>query len=272
MKKKLLFTFACVMALMAGFVSCTNDDFEEFAPVAEMQKSAMTRAVGGMTQEEVQARLDELGEKYGASVMIADDQDISSVGEDYFTYVDNFLKNGIISNNNAVQIMNDECIDEVAVASSSLAGILLEDGVLYSGRFLEPTLLNCIINWAITSNPITYYVSAEPNIKDGTTNAFIDYFSPFSGDLSNPRFGYTGVYYSLFPSEGGGLDEPIIIDKPLANINNSIINSNNWGDSVTCEANYDKNNDGLIDSEYYNMCYKLNFVGGKTEDTEPYDM
>ena len=35
---------------------------------------------------------------------------------------------------------------------------------------------------------------------------------------------------------------------------------------------YDRNNDGLIDSEYYPICYKLDFYGGKTEKTEPYDM
>ena len=135
MKKKLFFTFACAMALIAGFVSCTNDYFEELAPVAEMQKSAMTRSASGMTKEEVQARLDEIAREYGAAVMIADNQDLSSVSEDYFEYVDNFLKNGITSNNNDIQITNDDCIDEVAVASSSLSSFLLEDGVLYSGRF-----------------------------------------------------------------------------------------------------------------------------------------
>lgn len=246
------------MALMAGFVSCTNDDFEEFAPVAEMQKSAMTRAVGGMTQEEVQARLDELGEKYGASVMIADDQDISSVGEDYFTYVDNFLKNGITSNNNAVQIMNDECIDEVAVASSSLSAFLLEDGVLYSGSFLEASVLNCVISWAVTSNPITYYVFAEPQIKDGLTNAVIDYFSPFSGDLSNPIFSYSGYYYSYYPI---ALDSSVV-NKPLPPIL----------DNNFVPIDHDKDNDGLLDKDFFGSSYSKYFLGGKTEYTEPYDM
>lgn len=264
MKKKLFFTFACAMALMAGFVSCTNDDFEELAPVAEMQKSAMTRSASGMTKEEVQARLDEIAREYGAAVMIADNQDLSSVSEDYFEYVDNFLKNGITSNNNDIQITNDDCIDEVAVASSSLSSFLLEDGVLYSGRFLEPTLLNCIVNWAVTSNPITYYVSAEPRIKDGTSNAFIDYFSSFSGDLSNPRFRYSGVYYSLFPSEGGSLVPPIILPNNLSTMDVE--------DDDEMYLDYDRNNDGLIDSEYYPICYKLDFYGGKTEKTEPYDM
>ena len=264
MKKKLLFTFACVMALMAGFESCTNDDYEEFAPVAEMQKSAMTRAAGGMSKEEVQTRLDELGEKYGASVMIADDQDISSVGEDYFTYVDNFLKNGITSNNNAVQIMNDECIDEVAVASSSLSSFLLEDGVLYSGSFLEATVLNCVISWAVTSNPITYYVSAEPQIKDGLSNAIISGFTTFMGDLSNPTFGYSGCYYSFTPIY---VNDTTIVNKPLLpGLPNPI-------EPPFMEVkDYDKNNDGLLDEDCFDGAYQHNFLGGKTEDTEPYDM
>ena len=268
MKKKLFFTFACAMALIAGFVSCTNDDFEELAPVAEMQKSAMTRSASGMTKEEVQARLDEIAREYGAAVMIADDQDLSSVSEDYFIYVDNFLKNRLSADrNDDILIMDDNCIDAIAVESTSLATLLLEDGVLYSGSFLEGTVLNCVINWAVTSNPITYYVFAEPIIKDGTSNAFIDYFSPFSGDLSNPRFGYSGYYYSLNPIY---VNDTTIINKPLlpelpdlpAPIEPPFMEV----------KDHDKNNDGLLDEECFIGAYSQYFLGGKTKDTEPYDM
>ena len=128
MKKKLLFTFACVMALMAGFVSCTNDDFEEFAPVAEMQKSAMTRAVGGMTQEEVQARLDELGEKYGININMLYVRDYSEFKESTFEKMEQNIiayKNRAV-NTNAVtaqtvenDILDDSVIDEYEIATLS---------------------------------------------------------------------------------------------------------------------------------------------------------
>ena len=128
MKKKLLFTFACVMALMAGFVSCTNDDFEEFAPVAEMQKSAMTRAVGGMTQEEVQTRLDELGEKYGININMLYVRDYSEFTESTFEKMEQNIiayKNSAV-NTNAVtaqtvenDILDDSVIDEYEIATLS---------------------------------------------------------------------------------------------------------------------------------------------------------
>lgn len=60
--------------------------------VADMQKSAMTRSVGGMTKEDVQARLNAIGEKYGAAIMIGDCEDMSSIKNDYFVSVENLLK------------------------------------------------------------------------------------------------------------------------------------------------------------------------------------
>ena len=84
MKREIIFTFACVIALMSGFVSCTNEDFEDCMSVAEMQKSAKTRSVGGMTKEEVLARLDELGEKYGIDVNMLYVRDYSKFTESTF--------------------------------------------------------------------------------------------------------------------------------------------------------------------------------------------
>ena len=119
MKKKLLFTFACVMALMAGFVSCTNDDFEEFAPVAEMQKSAMTRAAGGMTQEEVQARLDELGEKYGINIKMLYVRDYSEFTESTFEKMEQDI----------IAYKNKE-VNTTAVSAMAVDDNFLDDGVI----------------------------------------------------------------------------------------------------------------------------------------------
>ena len=128
MKKKLLFTFACVMALMAGFVSCTNDDFEDCMPVAEMQKSAMTRSAGGMSKEEVQARLDELGEKYGININMLYVRDYSEFKESSFEKMEQNIiayKNRAV-NTNAVtaqtvenDILDDSVIDEYEIATLS---------------------------------------------------------------------------------------------------------------------------------------------------------
>lgn len=246
MKRNLLFTFASVLTLVVGFISCTNDEFDECFPVPATTRSVTEAADSTITLEEVQARLDEIGKKYGVAVKISTDEDLSTVNEEYFARVEDFLSNGISANtdkstNNIQQaaFMNDNCIDEVAVASSSLAQILLEDGAMYSGKFLADGTLSCLVVWAVTSSPRTYYVTAEPCIKDGTSAAEITYFSHFEGNDSNPRFSYSGVYYEYFSDE-----------YPIPDM--------------------DKNNDGIIDKEYLCQCGDIHFYGYKTESTPEY--
>ena len=143
MKKKLFFTFACAMALIAGFVSCTNDDFEELAPVAEMQKSAMTRSASGMTKEEVQARLDELSEKYGINVNMLYVRDYSEFTESTFEKIEQDIiayKNRDI-NANAVtaqaggnNLMDDCVIDEYEIADTFTWDDIVKDR---NGEYLQ---------------------------------------------------------------------------------------------------------------------------------------
>lgn len=53
------------MATITAFVSCTNEEFEDYMPVAEMQRSAITRSIGDeITIEEVKARMAELNNRY----------------------------------------------------------------------------------------------------------------------------------------------------------------------------------------------------------------
>ena len=128
MKKKLLFTFACVMALMAGFVSCTNDDFEDCMPVAEMQKSAMTRSAGNeITMEDVKARMAELNEKYGVKFFINEDAPASDYDDSFFNVVENVMRRNVglepidFTNrgDETLNLMNDTSFDRVNVASTS---------------------------------------------------------------------------------------------------------------------------------------------------------
>ena len=151
MKKKLFFTFACAMALIAGFVSCTNDYFEELAPVAEMQKSAMTRSVGGMTKEEVQARLDELSEKYGINVKMLYVRDYSEFTESTFEEIEQSVitfKNkevnadAITAHSTENTLMDDSVIDEYEIATLSTnaepsagSGFVLQCNVRYTVPF-----------------------------------------------------------------------------------------------------------------------------------------
>lgn len=120
MKKKLLFTFACVMALMAGFVSCTNDDFEEFAPVAEMQKSAMTRSAGNeITMEDVKARMAELNEMYDANVFLNEDLPASKFDDAFFLRIENILRKDLGLEPISNYVLSDADIDYVPVACTN---------------------------------------------------------------------------------------------------------------------------------------------------------
>lgn len=130
MKKKLFFTFACVMAVMAGFVSCTNDDFEEFAPVAEMQKSAMTRSANEeITMEDVKARMAELNEKYGVNFVINEDAPASDYDESFLNVIENVMRRSIglkpidftSKGAESLNLMDDMSLDGVNVASTSSA-------------------------------------------------------------------------------------------------------------------------------------------------------
>ena len=152
MKKKLFFTFACAMALIAGFVSCTNDYFEELAPVAEMQKSAMTRSASGMTKEEVQARLDELSEKYGINVKMLYVRDYSEFTESTFEEIEQSVitfKNkevnaaAITAHSTENTLIDDSVIDEYEIATLSTnaepsagSGFVLQCNVRYTVPYI----------------------------------------------------------------------------------------------------------------------------------------
>jgi len=61
----------CIMATITAFVSCTNEDFEDSMPVAEMQRSAITRSIGDeITIEEVKARMAELNNRYNVNLLV----------------------------------------------------------------------------------------------------------------------------------------------------------------------------------------------------------
>lgn len=166
------------MALMAGFVSCTNDDFEELAPVAEMQKSAMTRSASGMTKEEVQARLDELSEKYGINVKMLYVRDYSEFTESTFEKMEQNIiayKNRDV-NANAVtaqsvenSLIDDSVIDEYEIATLSTnaepsagSGFVLQCNVRYTVPF----------TYIVDSNLIDSVSKDTIRVKDYQTDCY----------------------------------------------------------------------------------------------------
>ena len=241
MKKILFLTLLSVFTLILAITSCSNNDYEESIN-AKMSKNRMTRAASSsITMEEVQERLRLIGEKYGVCIMIDENEDISLIDDNYFYSIEEMAKQGVVTSNEAntseLRLINDENINEIAVASTYST---IETNVRYSGTFVEPSVNGCLINWGISINPLTYFVSAEPIIRDGSSRAVIDNFSNFTGELNNPVFHYTGCYFESY------------------------------------NGPYDSNNDGLLDCKY---CFRFHvadqldykeFIGIKTTQTQPY--
>ena len=71
MKKNHFFTFVGALAIALGVASCTSDDENHCHNQVE-PKINTTRSVGEMTNEEVQARIDEIEKEYGVVLYVND--------------------------------------------------------------------------------------------------------------------------------------------------------------------------------------------------------
>ncbi len=92
MKRNLLFTFASVLTLVVGFISCTNDEFDECFPVPATTRSVTEAADSTMTLEEVQARFQMLNEKYDVNLHVNKSAPLSCFNEKFFLSVENSLR------------------------------------------------------------------------------------------------------------------------------------------------------------------------------------
>ena len=123
MKKRLFFYIVGVVALIAGAISCTNNDFEESIPQEQPKR---TRAVRTMTADEVQARLDELNEKYDANLYVNINDAQTIYDEDFFLIIENVLRKQDCKNlltEYPLQEQPDETIDFFSVASTAQRSI-----------------------------------------------------------------------------------------------------------------------------------------------------
>lgn len=125
MKKKLLFTIASVTIFILGFVSCTNDFLEEEVPILEKSKNAATCTGTVMTEEYMQARLNELSTKYGIKIDIVYKRDLSEFSEESFVELEQYIiriKSQSIENSNGDinKYIDDSEIDEFGIAPLSV--------------------------------------------------------------------------------------------------------------------------------------------------------
>ncbi len=143
MKKKIL-TLATVITLITGFVSCSNDDFEEcLQKSAVISKSVETRSTGTMTEEEVKERLRVLNEKYNCHFVMVKPAELHD--EHHFAILENVMRRNVgleplpidVENKSSkMQIIDDSSIDEINIEStvSTLEDGTSDNDVLYTSR------------------------------------------------------------------------------------------------------------------------------------------
>lgn len=127
MKKRFLFTIASVTILITGFVSCTNNDFEECVEKIPNAKSTITRTTCRMTAEEAQAKLDELNKKYNCDFIFTDSISAKNCDNFYFAVLENVMRKNAGLEPLSIEMSNmqescnyidDHSVDEIDVAST----------------------------------------------------------------------------------------------------------------------------------------------------------
>ena len=128
MKKNIIYIFASVLTFSIGFISCTNNDYEESLNT-EMSNSRMTRAMYNVTYDDIQAKVDELDKKYGiGSTIINREQPISIFNDRFFLNLENMMRKELgleplekssIKSFGTYTLWDDSSIDKIAVASTT---------------------------------------------------------------------------------------------------------------------------------------------------------
>lgn len=90
MKRELIFMFACIVSAMTTFISCSSDESENAYTQEQPQKTRTAKTE--MSMEEIQERLNELGDKYGVPVILSENTDPADITDEFFDFVEQGLK------------------------------------------------------------------------------------------------------------------------------------------------------------------------------------
>ena len=210
MKRKTIFTALFSAFVACSFVACSNDS-------DALDINVGTRSVGlssYMTRLEIQERLDEIGEKYGKTIILVDDADTTKVTEEFFIWVESSCKNdnGGKITEFAASIIDDEQIDEIAipeigtyaapgenVATSGSSDIEHEYDVKINGVSYKDKI-TVTIEWetnTMHANKASGAITSE-NVNSGLKYYLGNWMYRISGELSKPCVSYAydilGVY------------------------------------------------------------------------------
>ena len=208
MERKTIFLALFFLFLACFFVACSNDS--DALDINALDVKAGTRSVGlssYMTREEIQDRLDEIGEKYGETIILVDDADTTKVTEEFFIWVESLYQD---NNKKAIEvgttIIDDEQIDEIAISEigtytaigevNSCTGTIIKDHnyQYWDGKNNYEDWVQVIITWYANTGGTMNKATAElQEVVVKTPDSYrLESFlhTPIVGDISNPAFTY----------------------------------------------------------------------------------
>ena len=215
MERKTIFLALFSAFVACFFVACSNDS--DALDINAIDVKAGTRSVGlssYMTREEIQERLDEIGGKYGETIILVDDADTTKVTEEFFTWVESLYQD---NNKKAIEvgttIIDDEQIDEIAISKIGTYASIGEENVTASGSSNIEHEYNVKVKGISYKDKITVTIEWETNtmyankasgaitsenVDSGLKYSLSNWMYSISGELSKPCVSYaydiSGVY------------------------------------------------------------------------------
>ncbi|MBQ4038012.1 MAG: hypothetical protein IJD05_00695 [Bacteroidaceae bacterium] len=198
MKKKAILSALFSAFVACFFVACSNDS-------DALDINAGTRSVTSssyMTREEVQTRLDEIGEKYGETIMLGLETDTEKVTENFFTRVEAMCENNNYDGptESTVELLDDEQIDKItipkigtyAAPGESSSGTITKDHSFLSdnGHEWVKVIITWYANTGGTMNKATAELQEVVVDEFGSYSLKGFYHTPIVGDVLNPFFSY----------------------------------------------------------------------------------
>ncbi len=203
MKKKAILSALFSAFVACFFVACSNDS-------DALDINAGTRSVTSssyMTREEVQTRLDEIGEKYGETIMLGLETDTEKVTENFFTRVEAMCENNNYDGptESTVELLDDEQIDKItipkigtyAAPGESSSGTITKDHSFLSdnGHEWVKVIITWYANTGGTMNKATAELQEVVVDEIGSYSLKGFYHTPIVGDVLNPFFSYSYDIY-----------------------------------------------------------------------------
>ena len=212
MERKTIFLALFSAFVACFFVSCSNDS--DALDINTIDVKAGTRSVGlssYMTREEIQDRLDEIGEKYGETIVFVDDADTTKVTEEFFAWVESLYQHN--NKKKAIEVgatvIDDEQIDEITISEigtyaaigevNSCTGTIINEHKYEYEDTNKPNVkykdtIQVIITWYANTgggmNKATGEL-VEVEIQGPGYYSLVSFtHTPIVGDISNPAFTY----------------------------------------------------------------------------------